>query len=415
MSHSFGSHLRPPPPDTAHPLRRVVLVLAVTFAVLVAAGWLVNARATEPGPFERQLAQWSQASLAGQPLPGPEASAERVAAFFAALAPARAHELAERYPLVVGNLPGAPVPLRYEANRLAVEDAAAVEARRATDGGLSGDGRREARRRTHRLESLLEEGRQILAFDPSGRGRVAEVIGDLTEAERVSLVVPGVDTELLTFERTEGRWAAPAGMARALHAEEEARAPGARTATIAWADYEAPRGLTMSAATAGSAEEGARRLLDTVRGLPGGAEVALFCHSYGSVVCGLAADELPRRVTDIAVTGSPGMRAARAADLGTSARVWAMRAEDDWIEGVPHVSLGPLGHGDDPVSPGFGALPLASDEGGHDGYYLPGSASLRNLALVGNGEATPEGCAPEANDCEALETCLGAPESGPQG
>ncbi|NED08377.1 hypothetical protein G3I55_42900, partial [Streptomyces sp. SID6648] len=68
--------------------------------------------------------------------------------------------------------------------------------------------------------------------------------------------------------------------------------------------------------------------------LPGRARVSLFCHSYGSVVCGLAADALPGRVTDIAVAGSPGMRAESAARLDTSARVWAMRDADDWIQDV---------------------------------------------------------------------------------
>lgn len=254
--------------------------------------------------------------------------------------------------------------------------------------------------------SLLGEDRQILAFDPSGRGRVAEVFGDLAQADRVSVVVPGVNTDLLTFERTEGRWSAPAGMARALHAEERSRSPGTASATVAWADYEAPRGLTMSAVTAGRAESGAERLLATLRGLPGDAELALFCHSYGSVVCGLAADELPARVTDIAVTGSPGMHAARVEDLGTTARVWAMRAEDDWIGEVPHLAIGPLGHGADPASPGFGARPLGSEGAtGHDGYYRPGSGSLRNLALVGNGTAAHAGCAPEAADCAPLAPC----------
>ena len=54
----------------------------------------------------------------------------------------------------------------------------------------------------HRLESMLTAGRQILSFDPSGDGRAAEVFGDLTKARRVSVVVPGVDTNLSTFERT---------------------------------------------------------------------------------------------------------------------------------------------------------------------------------------------------------------------
>ncbi|CAM5594459.1 Pimeloyl-ACP methyl ester carboxylesterase OS=Streptomyces albaduncus OX=68172 GN=FHS32_006729 PE=4 SV=1 [Streptomyces griseoloalbus] len=49
-----------------------------------------------------------------------------------------------------------------------------------------------------RIEALMRPGRRILAFNPAGAGRVAEVFGDLRRAERVSVVVPGVDTDLLT-------------------------------------------------------------------------------------------------------------------------------------------------------------------------------------------------------------------------
>lgn len=88
--------------------------------------------------------------------------------------------------------------------------------------------------------------------------------------------------------------------------------------------------------------------------------MALFCHSYGSVLCGLAAPRLPARVTDLTVAGSPGMRVERAAELATPARVWAMRDPDDWIGDVPHVELGGIGHGADPVAPEFGARLLSA-------------------------------------------------------
>lgn len=62
---------------------------------------------------------------------------------------------------------------------------------------------------------------------------------------------------------------------------------------IAWADYTTPSGLGMDAATGSRAEEGAIRLNALLRALPGRAPVALYCHSYGSVLCGLAARTLP--------------------------------------------------------------------------------------------------------------------------
>src|SRR5690606_5860649 len=102
-----------------------------------------------------------------------------------------------------------------------------------------------------------------------------------------------------------------------------------------------------------------RSLNALLRGLPGTAPVSLFCHSYGSVLCGLAADELPDRVADIAVAGSPGMRVDNAGELRTPARVWAMRDADDWVQDVPHLEIGGLGHGADPVSSRFGARVLS--------------------------------------------------------
>ena len=115
-----------------------------------------------------------------------------------------------------------------------------------------------------------------------------------------------------------------------------------------------------------------------------GDQVALLCHSYGSVVCGLAAPHLP--VTDIAVFGSPGMDASSVASLDTNARVWAGRESGDPIRFVPHVRVLGLGFGADPMSPGFGARIFATGDSGHSGYLDPGSVSLRNLAYIALGD-----------------------------
>ena len=63
--------------------------------------------------------------------------------------------------------------------------------------------------------------------------RAAEVFGDLGTAERVSVVVPGVDTDVLSFERQDDPARAPVGMARSLYAAERAAAPRTSTAVIA--------------------------------------------------------------------------------------------------------------------------------------------------------------------------------------
>jgi hypothetical protein len=297
---------------------------------------------------------------------------------------------------------GAPAELRYRANRIALHQARDRERARMHDARLSPAGQRLADRRMHRFESMMEPGRQILAFDPEGSGRAAEVFGDLDRAQRISVVVPGVDTDLLTFQRTTRRYTAPVGMAESLYAAERAVSPATRTAVIAWADYTSPAGLGIDSATAMRAEDGAIRLNTLLRALPGAAPVSLFCHSYGSVVCGVAARGMPARVTDIAVAASPGMRVATADRLGTAARVWAMRDATDWVQDVPYLELGGLGHGEDPVSAAFGARVLsARDAQGHSGYFEPGTDSLRNLAGIGVGAYRSVECAHDDDRCRA--------------
>ena len=324
----------------------------------------------------------------------------RLARFFASLDTQQRTRLATRYPLAVGNMNGAPVKLRYRANRIALERARKVERQRMHDDRLSPTGQYQASRRMHRFVDLLHKDRQILAFDPMGSGRVAEVFGNLRRAQRVSVVVPGVDTDVLNFQRTDREYSAPVGMAKSLYFAERTASRSTRTAVIAWADYTAPSGIGMDAATAMRAEEGAVRLNALVRALPGRAPVVLACHSYGSVVCGVAAHTLPSRVSDIAVAASPGMRVERAAQLRTSARVWAMRDPDDWIQDVPHLEVGGLGHGADPVSSGFGARVLsAHDAKGHGGYFEPGTESLRNFAEIGIGAYPAVRCAHKDDGC----------------
>ncbi|MFF4346456.1 alpha/beta hydrolase [Streptomyces sp. NPDC001530] len=379
---------------------RALLALAVVFVMLATGGWTALNSHRAATPLQASRAAWEHGSLAGHRLPDLDSTPSRLARFFATLDGHQRSRLAHRYPLAVGNMNGAPVTLRYRANRIALDQQRKVERKRMHDNRLSSLGQHDAGRRMHRYEALLHKGRKILAFDPMGSGRVAEVFGSLDKAERISVVVPGVDTDLLSFQRTVKMYSAPVGMARSLYAAERAADPTARTAVIAWADYTTPSGLGMDAATAMRAEEGALRLNALLRALPGGSPVALYCHSYGSVLCGVAARQLPSRVLDIAVAGSPGMRADKASGLHTSARVWAMRDSDDWIQDVPNLEVGGLGHGADPVSKGFGARVLsAEDAKGHTGYFEPGTDSLRNFAEIGVGAYRAVRCAHDDDAC----------------
>ncbi|GGZ11476.1 alpha/beta hydrolase [Streptomyces poonensis] len=386
---------------------RALLALAVVFVMLATTGWTAIRAHRGASPLQTSLSAWQHGRIDGRALPDPRSTPGHVAHFFASLTESQRLRLTHRYPLAVGNMNGAPPELRYRANRVALDQQRQAEEKRTHDARLSELGQYEAGRRMHRFADLMRGDRQILAFDPQGSGRVAEVFGDLDGAERVSVVVPGVDTDVLTFQRSHRAYSAPVGMARALYGAERAADPATRTAVIAWADYTAPSGLGMEAATALRAEQGAERLNALVRGLPGTAPVALYCHSYGSVVCGVAASGLPRRVADIAVAGSPGMRAERASQLHTPARVWATRDADDWIQDVPYLEVGGLGHGADPVSAAFGARVLSADGAeGHAGYFAPGTESLRNFAEIGVGAYRAVRCAHAEREDDACRQGL---------
>ncbi|MFE3825577.1 alpha/beta hydrolase [Streptomyces sp. NPDC059092] len=382
---------------------RALLALAVVFVMLATTGWTAVQHQRGPGePLTAAFSAWERGRIGARHLPDPTGPAKTLTAFFASLDSGQQSRLASRYPLAVGNLNGAPVTLRYRANRIALAQARTAEEGRMQDSRLSSDGRQLAGRRMHRYESLLSGDRQILAFDPSGQGRIAEVLGNLDRAQRVSLVVPGVDTNVLTFERSDRWFSATAGMAESLYSAERKADPGTRTAVIAWADYTSPAGLGVDAAIGKLAEDGAVRLTALTAALPGRSEVSLFCHSYGSVVCGVAARSLPARVTDVAVAGSPGMRVENAAQLGTRAHVWAMRDRDDWIQDVPYLAVGGLGHGADPVTRAFGARVLsAGGAAGHAGYFEPGTESLDNFADIGVGSYRAVTCADTAGSCRS--------------
>lgn len=340
---------------------RTMVTAALAVAVVGGtAGWASgDSQRAVTGPPPGSAA-WRADTVSGRALPDPAgATPHEVARFFAGLDEAARRELVRSHPLVVGNLDGAPLPLRYEANRIAI--AATGEARYA---------------------SLGAPDRQVLAFDPRGRGQVAEVFGDLEHAAHVSVVVPGSDNDATRYDARRRPASGPAGMARSLRA-----AAGGSTAVIAWVGYTTPVGIGLDAADGRLAEAGAVRLARFTAGLDavGAPDPVLFCHSYGSVVCGLAARHTA--ATDIVAFGSPGMRADTAAGLRTGARVWAARGPSDWIADVPNVEFAGIGHGTDPTSARFGARRVpAADVQGHTGYFAPGTQSLAAFAAIAKGE-----------------------------
>ncbi|MEW2356801.1 alpha/beta hydrolase [Spirillospora sp. NPDC029432] len=233
------------------------------------------------------------------------------------------------------------------------------------------------------MTRFLAPGRRFLAFDPRGSGRAVEVNGDLARAGRIAVVVPGADGLLTNFESE--KWAG--GGARTLHRRAAAVAPGARLATVGWLGYDSPSTRSAAVVTDGRADDAARALARFVTGLRRvnpGAEVALLCHSYGSVVCAKAAPRLARsQVDEVALYGSPGVDARSAAAFRSTARLWTGRAGGDWTRFVPKFRLFGLGFGADPVA--VGAARFDAGGGTHSSYLVPGSPALRNLTMIALG------------------------------
>ncbi|GAA4902479.1 alpha/beta hydrolase family protein [Stackebrandtia albiflava] len=226
------------------------------------------------------------------------------------------------------------------------------------------------------LRELAAPGRHLLAFDGRDGGRVVEVYGDLATANRIAVLVPGADTGVDRYRRLRR------------DADALQTAMGDTGAVVAWLGYRPPAMVSLRILTADTARPAADDLtgfLDRLAGHVPGARLSLVCHSYGTVVCGQAADTAARHVV---LLGSPGAGVDHVTALG-DADVWAARGERDWVGGLPHLSLDlgitTIGLGADPVSEEFGATVFDAADAGHDDYLAPGSVSLGNVAAIVTG------------------------------
>lgn len=339
--------------DHAERARRLGALAASTGAALLLAGGAIGALAAvislaSPGGIADPLAAAATvAGALGLPVAfdgdvrRPDAAPLHVAWLAAAVGPAALAELARRHPHLVGPVDGMPVAARFAANGLLAPELAA-------------------------------QGRRLLFVDPV-RGLAAEVVGDLAEADHLAVVVPGMGNSLRRLDVVTAKAQALVAAAARLH-------PPARLAAVAWLGYPSP-GLpevVLDDAASAAAPHLAR--------LAAGLEVAAPCatrtvvgHSYGSLVAGRALGA-GLDVDAVALTGSPGLGAARASDLGPTP-LYVLRAPGDvvsWSE-----RFGP-----DPSDPDFGATRLATGSAiGHAGYFEAGTDALENLALVAVGRA----------------------------
>lgn len=281
-------------------------------------------------------------------------------------------------------------------NRVKVADALTAERTRLAS-LTDADEIARSRSRIKLYEDILANHRQILKFDPSGNGRIAELVGHIEPGTRnVGLFVPGVNTQMSNFD-------AYAGLGRSLVAAD----PTGRTAMVVWADGVFPQNPVAQGPDASYAQAMAPHLKDFAGDLRGeiashaGPDVTLTAigHSYGGATVGLAEtqDLDVDRVLRVESAGM-GHGVWSPADLPASqagVQRFSMTAPLDPIVVAQGNAWGlewtGIGHGADPDTfPGVTDLPTGHDAAGntqwglssHNDVLKPGSGSWTNIYRV---------------------------------
>ncbi|GAB3261585.1 hypothetical protein GCM10027425_25080 [Alteromonas gracilis] len=291
---------------------------------------------------------------------------DAIRALFEGLSEEDAGRLALLFPGVVGNRPGVPFDHRADANTVAIVDALARERTEIDrlrdsydwrDSVVSGDPSyeliklqiRQGEERLAAFESLLSGDRQIVYFDPSGDGAIAELHGQIgPDTQNLGVHVPGTGTDLASFQGVADRSESFVNNARG------------SLAMISWMGGDLPDGLLLDAPTPGYAQDLAPVLAgfsqevrqELEHEAPAGVRTTYLGHSYGGAVVGLSetyglqAD----RVLHVESAGM-GHDVRSTSDLPDSqdgVDRYSMTAPGDIIGHVQGSQVGDLGHGADP-------------------------------------------------------------------
>jgi hypothetical protein len=238
---------------------------------------------------------------------------------------------------VAGNLPAVSFDARIQANLERV--AAAVTGAEPDRAGV--------------FQSILDEGRQLLHFDPDanrGRGSWAELVGTLDEhTDAVGVLVPGSTAFL--FDKNFHKY-----YDRARHMVEES---GGRLAMVVWAAGEFPRGWLQGAMTSYQGTLGRslaifsqelRAEIGRRVGPDHDVQVVVAGHSFGGAVVG-GAERYGLQADVVLHVASVGMGTVHDPyDYPDPTRPrYSITAPGDLIGFVQGVPAPPgLGHGPDP-------------------------------------------------------------------
>ncbi|HYJ77497.1 MAG TPA: alpha/beta hydrolase [Actinomycetes bacterium] len=311
------------------------------------------------------------------------------------------HRLVVRHAAALGAADGVPLAVRAAANELRLaRDIARLSRERPPAGRppwLLGTCLAVADALGHaRAQRDPVTGRRLpaslLVYRPAafgGQGRAAVAVGDVSRADNVAVLVPGLGSTVgATLRDLTVTAARVTALARATSPQEA-------TATIAWTAYDAPNLLQVAGDAA--AVTGAPLLTSDLRALRAASGDAMHLtavgHSYGSTTVGTALRAHSAGVDDVVLLGSPGANVERAAALRVPAgHVWAGAASRDPVSYLDRF-------GADPSQEGFGATRFRAEDsarhpvmlsfGDHSRYFAPGSESLTNVVrvVVGDGDA----------------------------
>ena len=316
-------------------------------------------------------------------------------------------------PQLIGSLDGVPVDARDQANRSLLEhQRAELEQRKAAladrieavsripsrgsasellrlneeltavNGKISG-----VDQVTERLTSPRpgQPPAYLLQLSTMGDGQAIVAVGNPDTARHVVTYVPGMNTELSSVMGDVNR--------ADLMVRDAARvAPGESTAAIVWLGYDSPDWLQNAVrdSYADNAAADLNRFQTGLRATHVGpdAHSVVLGHSYGTVVVGHTAQQMGLAADDLVLVASPGVGTESAHTLlGTASdRVWATRAERDFIQTAPWVGL----HGTAPVDARFGGRVFSSDPGvsyldvvgNHTGYWNENNVARDNFARI---------------------------------
>ena len=319
------------------------------------------------------------------------------------LDPARQKALLQAAPHVVGNLEGIPYAVRGKANALDLSRtmSRAKERLRSEHGKAERVALKQQLTTLGNVEAALKKKdgvtRTLVSLDPSENAKAAIVVGDLSTARFVSVLVPGM--YMSVGEQIEA-WAEVAQdlhdtetgfLKRFLGPRSAGAAPG--VAVVAWIGYQTP--MLMNIGGMQLAREGADSLERTLQGIQAIRQddppyLSVFAHSYGSTAALLALERHTVTVDALALMGSPGSDAQSVRDL-------AVRDGNVFVGEAP---MDPIVNsaffGSDPGSPAYGAKPMGTQgavdpithrtlagSSGHNEYFTAGTESVRNLALIG--------------------------------